>query len=532
MGSEQPHPLDLAVDGTFPQVRYERELTVGSVGTLWLGRLTTGSEAGRTVFLRRMSLDLFSAKDVDSLRLVAQAYSKVRHPSLLKLLGVITQDRDLISVSEHLDGVRLSDLMRHACDNDAPLPATVAVRIVLDAARATIKAHRLASELGLYPVERLFVPEGVFVASFGGTLLTEIGMLAAVARCAQPRNIPDLLAQLSPEELDKSGPAKSSPEVFSLGVILWEALANRGLFSRDSARQTLDELLRLPIDPLHQVERCGMPVPEALAEVVKIATQRHPSARYATLEQFAAALEQLPAHFIAAEHHVAAALRKQANHLLQAFHVDPSQSSLTVAFSEVPVSRCSTRPPPEGGHNWDPPTFNQSSLVSGSFKALNLQESGIVSESLRGEVPVSSIVPEPATRSPRRKRLLLLGASLLALTALLSVAYLGRKKSLTLIQPEPPGLPAGNAVESGEPATPHAGLEPIAGIAKTTLATEPQAPDPALARGPQATRVKASSSTEPIASSAIEVVVPTPVTKQSGTAYRPRQIAPYRPKGI
>jgi len=531
VGREQPHHRDQVVDGAIPQVRYERELTVGTVGTLWLGRLTSGSEAGRTVLLRRMSCEDFSPKELDSIKQVAEAYAKVRHPSLMKLLGVIEQDRDLVSVSEHLDGVRLGDLLRHAIDNDKPLPATVAVRVVLDAARATIKAHRLAGELGLYPADRLFVPEGVFVAAFGGTLLTEIGMLSAVARCNKPRTIPDLVVQLAPEELEKALAAKGSPEVFSLGIILWEALANSYLFSRDSLRRATDDLRGLPIVALNRIERCGMPVPDALAELVRIAISRDPAERYPSLEKFVAALEQLPVHFVATEHHVAAALRNQAAELLQAYHVDPSQSSLTLAFSEVPASRFSTRPPPVGGHSWDPPTFNQSSLVSGGVRALNLPKSEITGEAELNTEPVDtfSALPEPRTRTPRHRYALWAGVSLVALTAILAIASIGRYKPL--IQPEARRMPIHDMVPSGPTSAPTGEEVPNRPSATAVLDQSPPA-HPNAVPDPPVTRAQESSSPIWTGTGEHESLAPANTTKRTGATYRPRQIAPYRPKGI
>jgi hypothetical protein len=529
VGREQPHSLSTAVDSTMPQVRYERELTVGSIGALWLGRLTTGNEAGRTVLLRRMPHDLFSKKDLDALTKVAEAYAKVRHPSLVKLLGVIVQDRDIISVSEHLDGVRLSDILRNAIDHDAPLPATVVVRIVLDAARATIKAHRLAAESGLFPAQRLFLPEGVFVASFGGTLLTEVGVLATIARCTQPLCIPDLVAQLAPEEVDKTHASCASPEVFSLGVLLWEALANRRLFSRDTMRQTLEELQRLPIDPLDSIERCGMPVPEALAAVVRIATLRQPNLRYASLDQLVSALEQLPAHFIATEHHVAGALRSQAADLLKAFHVDPSQTSLTLAFSGVPASRMSTRPPPASGHNWEPPTFAQSKLVAdfrtsiGTLPALEQAELPAV-----GVTSISSELRDPPRHGVYRQRHWWIALLLLAVVAFFLVARFVKPKLHPPVQPE---LPASHTTTDKQP-TQRSDLPGNVAPASSTSSAELESPDRPLPSEPRGTNQKASIRGTPSESSDSNASVTPSPSKKPGPAYRPHQIEPYRPKGI
>jgi hypothetical protein len=523
---------NIAVSGTVPIVRYERALVVGSVGTLWLGRLTAGTEAGRTVLLRRIPRSLLSPKEIDSLKQIAESYAKVRHPSLVKLLGVIEQDGDIITVSEHLDGVRFSDLLRNAIDKDEPLPATVAVRIVLDAARATAIAHRIAAELGLFPTSRLFVTESVFIAAFGGTLLTETGVLAAVIRCAQPRSIPDLVAQLAPEELDKLGSSKGSPEVFSLGVLLWETLANRYLFSRDSARQSLHELRTLPIPPLETIERCGMPVPEALAEVTRIAACRQGSERYASLDQFVLALEQLPPHFLATEHHVASTLRERAADLLRESHVDSSQSSMMLAFSEVPAGRMSTRPPPADGHNWEPPTFAQRKLVASMPISPEVPRIGPMPSFAQGVVPVASAIPDFPERARRRNRWVWLIASLAVVAALVLLGRFGRSKTPPSIQPEPtaihPTIAPQPSVESVAPTASTANQAmPFAGsnAAKNERAVSPGSGQQTRSRNDVAPDA-------PSASPAPEGASSLPMNRKSGATYRPHQIAPYRPRGI
>jgi hypothetical protein len=547
-------------NSTCPQVRFERELVVGSVGTLWLGRLTAGTEAGRIVMLRRIPKDLLTPKDVGALVKIGEAYGKVRHPSLVKLLGVVEQDQDVICVSEHLDGVRLHDLLRNAMDRDAPLPATVAVRIVLDAARATTKAHRLAAEVGLFPSARLFVPDGVFVASFGGTLLTEVGVLGAIARTEQPRRFPDLITQLAPEEFHKAVPPNGSPEVFSLGVLLWEGLANRPLFSRDSQRTALQDLSNLPIPGLNCVERCGMPVPDSLAEVVRVATLRRPNQRYASVDAFAAALEQLPAHFIATEHQVASALREQAGDLVQQFHVDPSQSSLTLAFSRVHSGRMSTCPPPSDSQRWEAPTFAQSRLVSlpnvapvfPDFDTPSVPEVAPTTTTQASESPaplltrIQSSVPAPLglevaapasdpherhTVSPTQRSRVFwrIAWSAVALLMLAALAAFASRTSVTRSHWKPPttsgqvhAQPSRTDPHIAHAQQPESDMLAPAALPNPTTTTQ-LVPETSTARG--------ATSVEAVGASTASKTKPSGSANASGV-YRPRQISPYRPKGI
>ena len=88
-------------------VQYEKQLSTGVVGSIWLGRLATGAEAGRLVTVRRIALEWLDASDIRRIEQTASAFASIRSPSLIKPLEVTRQDRDLLCISEHLVGIRL-----------------------------------------------------------------------------------------------------------------------------------------------------------------------------------------------------------------------------------------------------------------------------------------------------------------------------------------------------------------------------------------------------------------------------------------
>ncbi|HEY5961121.1 MAG TPA: hypothetical protein VIV60_31405, partial [Polyangiaceae bacterium] len=388
MGNTVPNHAKRSSSAPDVHVRYEQYLCHASIGEIWLGRLLNGDDAGRVVRLRRIDKQWLSTKDATWVLYGAEAYSKVRHPTLAKLLGVLEQGDDLVSISEHLEGVRLIELERVVFEEGVPIPATVAVRLVLDAARATWNAHRLATEVGIFPTERLFLPEGLLVTSYGAAVLTEVGVLSALARCVMPRTLPQLLAQLAPEELGGKGAAVGSPEVFSLGVVLWELLANRWLFTRESDSRTHQELLLSPIPSLDEVERFGMPVPDALVQLVKRAAARDPAERFASLKELILAFERLPTHFIATEQHVAEVLRQRVSSLLTASEGRPSTRAQSGTFSEVRATQPSIPAPSASSNDWDRPTLAQTSLISPQMFMGSLAPGATTSASGILDVPV------------------------------------------------------------------------------------------------------------------------------------------------
>ncbi|MGC4065524.1 MAG: hypothetical protein QM784_12940 [Polyangiaceae bacterium] len=534
-------------------VRYERQLTTASMGSLWVGRLIAGNEAGRAVLLRRIQRQTLTTKELDSLRQGAAAYSKVRHSSLVKLLGIVEQGTDVVTVSEHLVGISLLDLMRQTFDEGNPIPATVAVRIVLDAAKAIAKAHLLAVEAGLFPSPRISLPDGIFIATFGGTLLTEIGTLAILANAKTSRVTPDVIAQLAPEETVESGSSVGSPEVFSLGVLIWECLANRRLFSLDSAGGTSEEVRSLPIPSLDCVERFGMPVPQALVSVVNRAIERSPERRYESLDAFVTALERLPQHFVATEQQVAEFLRQQTpNALLQCASDDATWRS-SGAFSEVPPSRVSTRPPAAPTFGEESPTFAQRKLVTTNEPTALGAYDGTTALATteppqRGGIRGSTFPTHARSfsgfalseRRPRRKPPL--AAAVFGLFFLCSFAlgglYLQHRRT-TQLRTDPASIsgaaPAGH--EQAKPTTersePAAGrLQPVSDSEVTDTPPVESAISPDRRGASQDVTTPAKTNQESHNTAPATDSSAAPATKRSSSTFRPREIAPYRPTGI
>jgi serine/threonine-protein kinase len=215
------------------------------------------------------------------------------------------------------------------------------------------------------------LPENVFIATFGEVLLGEVGV-STVASALEPfRSLPRIAAYRAPEQLG-AGPSPSiseSADVFSVGVVLWELLANRPLFgdperlgfesptsSAAAAMRTLEDVQSKLIPTLGTTDRAGAPVSRAAAEVVEHALRRDPATRYATMEQMLDALLALGSEVVASCDQVAAALERLARP-----EVEAQRTSLQPMSGSFPASRPGT--PPDSGrptHRPPPPVAKTS----------------------------------------------------------------------------------------------------------------------------------------------------------------------------
>lgn len=491
-------------------VQYERQLSPGNIGSIWLGRLATGSETGRLVTIRRVPLDLLTNDDVERVRLGAGACARLRSPSLVKLLGVAELDGELISVSEYLAGIRLIDLERALIESEVSIPVGVATRLIVDIARATITGRRLLMNIGVLAPNRIVLSDNALIALFGEALLTDVGVISALLRSPRIAQLAGVSADLAPEEIGTNPAQPGSPEVYTLGVALWQLLTNRWVqLPQGGARVYKEPGAKQSIPPVDTVERMGLPVPEPLARALRQATHRDPRKRFTSLEALVDALEQLPANCVASSGQVQEFIQQTAPQLLPECEASATWSLPLRLEPAAPPSRPITLHP-KAAHDWEPPTFAERRLVAPVVTSERPRESEI-----EGAIAVNSIEPRNAHRV--RTMYLMVGAALAVMVSTLLIIRLAQHRSS-------PQLAADSSVPV-QPATDTA--SPL--VARS--ANNPSQPEP------EQTPVERNAG--PLRQQdVVQNANPFPrAEKQEPSAnpngpYRPRRIAPYRPKGI
>ncbi|MCE7892328.1 MAG: hypothetical protein DYH12_21935, partial [Sorangiineae bacterium PRO1] len=330
--------------------RYELALSLGQgpLGELWAGAATDGPEQGRVVSIRRIrfggtapALRKLSARAAESAR-------SLRHPKVAAVLEVLERDDELVIVSEHVDGESLAALMKQAINAKSPIPPGAALAIVRDAADALIatRDHFGKDPSAPEPFGGL-VPDGLAVAAFGETMLTEPGVLAALGDAAVRYAA---LPYRAPEQLGVPPRRDERADVYSLGVLLWEMLANRPLFRSRAPSDTEaeTELRRLvlsgPIPPLDTLPRQGAPLPSSLVVLVGRALFRDPEQRFPSLSAFREAFDELPRDLIAPPEQVVVTLERLARNTLEARRATLTQMSEGRLSFSPESTRATARP--------------------------------------------------------------------------------------------------------------------------------------------------------------------------------------------
>jgi eukaryotic-like serine/threonine-protein kinase len=201
-----------------------RPLGSGGSGSVWLVR---DERSARDVALKVVPRE---GKAGSRAEREVEAAARLRHPRCLRALALERDDRHVYVAYEYVAGRTLREALRHGeLDDAAAVEASAQVLEALAHAHGKGIVHRDVKPANVMLQDGEDV--SVRVLDFGLAQLEEADTLTAAG------DVPGTLAYIAPERLagrDASGAA----DVWSVGVVLWEALAGRHPFSAVSPLET------------------------------------------------------------------------------------------------------------------------------------------------------------------------------------------------------------------------------------------------------------------------------------------------------
>ncbi len=265
-------------------------LGAGGMGEVWRARDT---RLGRDVAIKIVRAGLASDPDrLSRFEKEARAAAQLDHPNILVVHDVGTHEGSPFIVSELLQGESLREKL------GAPLPPKKAVDYAIQIAHGLAAAH----EKGI--VHRDIKPENVFVTKDGHVKILDFGVAKLLptfeaagvdtetptATATQAGTAVGTVAYMSPEQIHGQ-PVDARTDLFSLGVVLYEMLAGKRPFQRDTPAEIMVAILREEPPDLSETNRS---VPAALEHVVRHCLEKEPDNRFQTARDVVFALEALP----------------------------------------------------------------------------------------------------------------------------------------------------------------------------------------------------------------------------------------------
>lgn len=209
----------------------------------------------------------------------AQLSASLTHPNIVATLDFDrADDGSLFIVMELVSGVDLDTLAK-----SGTLPFSVISYVIAEVLRGLGFAHNIrldASNRGL--VHRDVSPHNILLSWEGAVKVSDFGL--AKARAAGNASASELLkgkpAYMSPEQANSKA-LDGRSDLFSVGIIMWELLVGRRLFSADDTRATFAALF---FGKIPRPQSLRPDVPKDLERVVMKLLERDPEDRYETAE--------------------------------------------------------------------------------------------------------------------------------------------------------------------------------------------------------------------------------------------------------
>ncbi|MBK9072157.1 MAG: protein kinase [Myxococcales bacterium] len=283
-----------ALIGTTLDGRYKllRKLGEGAMGVVFAVKHNVIERPLALKILRRGYAR--DAKVVERFLREAKAASRIGHPGIVEVTDFGTSpDGVAYAVMELLEGQTLDRAVKGgALDLARALDIAQQVARSLAAAHAKGVVHRDLKSENIFLVERDGRSDFVKVVDFGVAKLTAIGDAEAAAepRLTLAGSIMGTPEYMAPEQAAGKADVDHRVDIYALGIIMFEMITGRMPFRGDTLMRTLAMQL---FDPLPSIAGLRANVPVELIAVIERACEKQPEARFATMEEFALALERV-----------------------------------------------------------------------------------------------------------------------------------------------------------------------------------------------------------------------------------------------
>lgn len=271
--------------------RYEvgAAIASGGMATVYLARMSGPAGFEKLVALKRVHPHLaqepaFVEMFLDEARIA----SRIQHPNVCQVFDFGQTDGAYFIAMEFLVGETLAKVQRAIARSDYlndPRRPLACVRLIVDACEGLHAAHELRDRDGelMNVVHRDISPQNLFVTFDGHAKVVDFGIASASGRLHQTSSgtVKGKFSYMAPEQaMGKTVDRRA--DVFSLGVVLWELLAFKRLFRRDTPGESLAALLNEEIGPPSERSRLA---PPEFDPIVLRALERDPDKRYPTARE-------------------------------------------------------------------------------------------------------------------------------------------------------------------------------------------------------------------------------------------------------
>ena len=269
--------------------KYElvEKLGQGGMAIVWRARTLGAAGFFRAVAVKRIEASVRGFEEVIEMFVEeARVGAALQHPNIVQVHDFGMDENGVhYLVTELVEGIHLGRFLAVYREQKLETPWQVVTAIMIEVLRALEGAHgRLDEQRTVSPIlHRDVTPGNILLAETGQVKLADFGLARAMdrGRMTRPNIVKGKLSYLAPELLLGLAPSVKC-DLFSLGVVMWEALAGERLFDAATDADVVANIRDGKI-PLLSMKRPNLPI--AITSAVHRALERDPAQRFDSARQ-------------------------------------------------------------------------------------------------------------------------------------------------------------------------------------------------------------------------------------------------------
>ena len=253
----------------------------GGMAQIWRGRLHGAAGFHRPVAIKRILPQQLNDETVTWFIEEARVVSLLFHPNIVQILDFDrAEDGSYFMVMEWVHGLDLRQYVLSFIRQQKRSPWPLVSAMTIEALWGLDAAHQRVDDQGQPApvIHRDVTLQNILLTSTGTAKLTDFGLSRAMDRASWtvPQMIKGKISYMAPEIfIDQDWTVQS--DLYSMGVVLWEALAGRKLYQGKTEAETFLAASQAEVPPITSIRD---DLPDQLVQMLALALAREPRRRY------------------------------------------------------------------------------------------------------------------------------------------------------------------------------------------------------------------------------------------------------------
>ena len=266
-----------------------KRIARGGMAEIYLGKAVGKDAFQRICAIKRILPHFAQDKEfVEMFRDEAHICKRLQHANIVQVFDFTEVEESYALIMEHVDGADMRTLLS-ACENARiRLSIPMILYVMACTARGLHYAHTKIDEITNMPlgiIHRDVSPQNILISYEGDVKITDFGIASAEDKMTETRPgvVKGKYSYMSPEQVTAK-PLDARSDVFSLSIVLWEALAMKRLFTGQTEVETIRKVQNCEIN-LKLTDLNGE-VDDGLEQIVLKGLARDKKKRYQSAAEF------------------------------------------------------------------------------------------------------------------------------------------------------------------------------------------------------------------------------------------------------